>query len=54
MKLEKILDLKKLNDWYEGSTDCSSCPFVNICDSLQEFPNCLVEKFLGIDDNEDD
>ena len=54
MKLEKILDLKKLNDWYEGSTDCSSCPFVNICDSLQEFPNCLVEKFLGIGEDEEE
>lgn len=54
MKLETILDMKKLNDWYNGSTSCNSCPFVDICDSLDEFPNCLVEKILGINDEDED
>ena len=54
MKLEKILDMKKLNDWYNGSTNCDSCPFVEICNSLDEFPNCLVEKILGINDEDED
>lgn len=49
MKLEKIINIKKLNDWYNGSKNCNSCPFINICDSLDnEIPNCLVEMILGV------
>ena len=54
MKLEKVVDLKKLNDWYNGSVDCNSCPFLDFCNSTDEFPDCLVEKFLGINDSEDE
>ena len=49
MKLEKIIDIKKLNDWYNGSTNCNSCPFISICYSPDdEIPNCLVEMILGV------
>lgn len=54
MKLEKILDMKKLNDWYNGSTNCDSCPFVDICHSTTEFPDCLVEKILGVNEDDDE
>ena len=49
MKLEKIIDIKKLNDWYNGSTNCNSCPFISICYSPDnEIPNCLVEMIRGV------
>lgn len=57
MELKEVVNLRKLREYYESSSNdglCAVCPFRDVCASNRTHVSCILVKMLGINEHEQD